>query len=888
VGYINSLLDTSYTVFANERDIVERLRRELRTLISDERVVSTFESQRSILSDAILNISNDLDIKYEEIFTSSLTAAIVTLLEATEGMTETQAAAYYLGDGQVNYNIVRQKIDSMAETIESLTLKTQDVVNSTGVLSESFKNTVSTVVLVGVAGKLALGVASVGTWLTIGATTAAVYTFTKGLLNLAGSISEEGIGQGLQSFWNGNVKPFFSNVFSTVSNTATRIWQSFIAPVGGQLLGGVVSLATVQNYSPTISISPITDAINQISSQILNQGIPQTLFDTARFLVERGIDLAGDIGNIVSEAWKDLLDVDLLRNSGISGALEQGVDFLSTAGSNVLNFITAFLPSSEAKNIISAVGQVLSVVAPNFEDGVTETRFGRAMENSWGTFLNELFAEGSSLGVNIIPTTPLDPSFNENETLYGNMMLGAPLRYTRVTDPNNRNMINTFVKDSVFLSLTPGMPKYNGGAFQQEVLNLFSQGVSSSYLNQTPTASEMRDYLFRNGLDEYFGNKDKRYYVFQSDYEEYFAYLETMLNTLWVKMGLGTNEDGSFNIFTFFDDAKNNLSSRFRSSIGFFINPTGISEGLSNQTLSTDLGEDANAASSQFQRLNYITGMGTAGTGRNIMRQIGVAGMQAGTLGNILRQNLSFEGSNIFQRGASLVSSVIDFANTQDMSSLVQQFQVTNGMKVQYPQLWESSGYTKNMTFDFSFVSPYGDPLSIFQYVYVPFFSLLAFVMPRQAAENGLVSPFFVRADIPGWMTSDLALITDLVWTKTLWTKDKLPREISGNFTITDLYPYLASVKRLSFLSANPSYTVFLDNMAGLRSLYNDNINTDPFSEYWDSMINRVNGDRKENNTLFNDYSNDRKFAHNQFARTNRESLTRTINKKSAPWLSKI
>jgi hypothetical protein len=111
------------------------------------------------------------------------------------------------------------------------------------------------------------------------------------------------------------------------------------------------------------------------------------------------------------------------------------------------------------------------------------------------------------------------------------MMLGAPLMYTRQTDPNNRTMINTFVKDSVFLSLTPGMPKYNGGAFQQEFLT-FNSTFLTNYLNQTTTPQEMRDYLLKNGIDKLFGEKDRRYYTFQANYEEYYAYLETMLNTL--------------------------------------------------------------------------------------------------------------------------------------------------------------------------------------------------------------------------------------------------------------------------------------------------------------------------------------------------------------------
>jgi len=273
------------------------------------------------------------------------------------------------------------------------------------------------------------------------------------------------------------------------------------------------------------------------------------------------------------------------------------------------------------------------------------------------------------------------------------MMLGAPLMYTRQTDPNNRTMINTFVKDSTFLSLTPGLPKYNGGAFQQALSTGIADGRVSSYINQTENPVDMRDYLLKNGIGKAFANKDKRYYTFEANYAEYYSYLETMLNTLWIKMGLGTTEDGKLNIFSFFSSVdQNSLSSKYNSSIGFYVNPVGdISEAISSTTLSTGLEDDANAASTQFQRLNYITGMGSAGNLnlRNLNRQFGIVSIQASNLANVVKSNFTTGDNPLFSAAGAfnLVRSVSRFANTQDMSAIVQQFQVTNGMKVQYPQL---------------------------------------------------------------------------------------------------------------------------------------------------------------------------------------------------------
>ena len=169
---------------------------------------------------------------------------------------------------------------------------------------------------------------------------------------------------------------------------------------------------------------------------------------------------------------------------------------------------------------------------------------------------------------------------------------------------------------------------------------------------------------------------------------------------------------------------------------------------------------------------------------------------------------------------ATVVSDVSRFMTTKDMGAIIQSFSVSNGMKVMYPELWSNATYSKNMSFSFTFTSPYGDPASIFKYVYVPFCALACLALPRQAAENGFVSPMFVRADIPGMVTSDLALISSFSFTKggsqNLWTKDGLPRSIEVSITISDLYPYLSMVSDYASLSSNPSYAVFLDNMSGL------------------------------------------------------------------------
>ena len=93
--------------------------------------------------------------------------------------------------------------------------------------------------------------------------------------------------------------------------------------------------------------------------------------------------------------------------------------------------------------------------------------------------------------------------------------------------------------------------------------------------------------------------KDKRYYSFEPKFKPYFAYLETMLNTVWIKMGLAKN-GGTFNLFTFFEIEKDGdidpinfdkLIPKYNSSIGFFCNPANAV----SETISTGLSSDGDS-----------------------------------------------------------------------------------------------------------------------------------------------------------------------------------------------------------------------------------------------------------------------------------------------------
>ena len=584
-------------------------------------------------------------------------------------------------------------------------------------------------------------------------------------------------------------------------------------------------------------------------------------------------------------------------DAAVKNALSSASDFFSN--------LKDYMP--ENSSLYGVLGGIASVIADGlapYQDGVTETSFGKRQEETWAgsaskSFINYFRVNNTGRKVKWLTETPLSSGTN-GEAIYGNMILGVPFTFNQYSDPNNRMFINTLVKDGRYISLTPGLPKYNGSTY------LAARNQQQAY--QTDTPSEMLNYLLKNGLDDSFTNKDKRYYTFKTDYEDYFAYLETMLNTLWVKLGLAQNGD-EFNMYTFFrinEGDEKKLYEQYKSSIGFFIDgSSAVSESVSNSQTNFDLGAQANANADEYQQLNYITGMGQGGAVRNASRAVGIGIKSANQVKGMIADNFSEtisafkdvvgtkgvikKAAALVKAGVTAVTDVSQFVNTQDMGAIMQSFATSNGMKVVYPELWSNSSYAKNLNFNFTFTSPYGDPLSIFKYVYVPFCALAAFAFPRQAADNGYVSPFFVRADIPGVFTSDLALMSDISWTKggnnNLWTKDGLPREISGSFTITDLYPYLAMTKRVSFLSANPSYAVWLDNMCGMMTTSDDS-SEEALNGYFKQMIRRVDGEQHSDSSgmLWNKFNKYKSGLNKAYGGMSRELILGKTSRYSTPW----
>lgn len=622
-------------------------------------------------------------------------------------------------------------------------------------------------------------------------------------------------------------------------------------------------------------------------------------------------DVAGVIVNSVLTGTTAVSEFASNTYATIRGTVEDVGESLKQLSATLGNEGYIGEMAGNVTSVLAYAGTAYSSATKAYNDGVTETEFGATEYETWAKFIDYTRSSSSNYKIKVLKSTPLDPGAS-NQDLYGNMILGAPFLMTDRTDPHNRNMVETFVKDSRFLSLTPGMPKYNGSRY-----NLTN---SSSFINTQKkyTGQDMLDYLIQNGVNQNALDKDKRYYSFKPEYGKFYSYLETFLNMVWIRLGLGTEGDGTFSLYTFFskdagsevpgfnhkDDAE--PLNRYKKAIGIFVNPTGaVTENITNERTSfgSELASKVNSNSDAFQQINFLTGMGTSGgldktrsiVGKSTQLTMNIKNFLGETFANTVEGFTSNNGLARKIGGAAIgaFKDVLRQSTKTDAGVDIQAMVTTNGMRIRYPELWSDGSYTKSMNFQFNFTSPYGDPLSIFKYVYVPFGVLLSLTLQRQADDNGLVSPFFVRADLPGYFTCDLGFISNMSFTRGgpngLFTKDGLPRSISGDFTIEDLYPYLAMSRRISFLSANPSYTSFVDSMIGLNAVNSDNNTLDT---YWNNLLNRANGQAP--NGLWNKFNSEGRAINSQFGNrtlTNEEERTskfKTVNLKTTTWFRSV
>ena len=109
------------------------------------------------------------------------------------------------------------------------------------------------------------------------------------------------------------------------------------------------------------------------------------------------------------------------------------------------------------------------------------------------------------------------------------------------------------------------------------------------------------------------------------------------------------------------------------------------------------------------------------------------------------------------------------------------------------PEIWEDTRFSRSYSFNMEFVAGYGNPLSIFQDIYVPLCALLAGALPRSTGISTYTSPFYVHAYCRGKFSIPMGMIDSISIDRGSsthgWSHVHLPLSLNVSFTIKDLTP---------------------------------------------------------------------------------------------------
>lgn len=152
-------------------------------------------------------------------------------------------------------------------------------------------------------------------------------------------------------------------------------------------------------------------------------------------------------------------------------------------------------------------------------------------------------------------------------------------------------------------------------------------------------------------------------------------------------------------------------------------------------------------------------------------------------------------------------------------------YAIAGNTRLQLPNVWEDSTYSRSYSLTFTFFSPYGDDLSIFENTMTPLIMLLAMSLPMKVGRQSYMTPFVVRCHCPGVMSVDYGMIESLTVTRGDEKNDfthsrNIPRTVKVNMTIRDMMPNIA----MSFdggifgilNASNTGFRNYLMNICGL------------------------------------------------------------------------
>lgn len=241
--------------------------------------------------------------------------------------------------------------------------------------------------------------------------------------------------------------------------------------------------------------------------------------------------------------------------------------------------------------------------------------------------------------------------------------------------------------------------------------------------------------------------------------------------------------------------------------VGFKVESTqNASESISNETGSTGIAQKLNSMAQQAKD-EYEDSMGGGILGR-LANKISSDGFEQGILGTI--------------RGAVARKTfkILSKTGFGDIGTIISN---GNGF-MDIPDVWKSSSFNKNYSFNIELYARYGDPVSIFQSIYIPLVMLLAAGLPRSVGTSMYTSPFLVKAFCKGQFAIPCGIVSSLDVTRGKeqygWSADMLPTQVSVSISLKDMTPAMfmgmQDIGIFDTMSRNETLHEYLDTLSAL------------------------------------------------------------------------
>jgi hypothetical protein len=386
---------------------------------------------------------------------------------------------------------------------------------------------------------------------------------------------------------------------------------------------------------------------------------------------------------------------------------------------------------------------------------------------------------------------------------------GIPYGFLKSADPPVSGNIGRVYKENILdnapvLLLTPGVPKF---------MDEFDADTRADVL--TAIGGEKSNAI----LDQIVGEESGMYYTFEHRFDEYYTYVNTILNAMANLLGIGDRLYNGRPLATFkwqhFSGAsgyKGLITSR--QIVPFYVDAQSqASESFSNVTGESALAENVNNVQAFAREIQFVLG----GAGSAKFKEILEGGV-----------------NNALSGLSSALQKFDRIIPTRVLNKLIGGFgTLVNGGKIVFPEIWQGSEFGKSQEITMRFSAPSGDPFTVYTELLVPTVHALCMVAPRQMGKNGYQSPYVVRAWYKSMFSSDLAIIESMQITrgdKGKWTKDGLPLSLEITMTIKDLYKMLSITKRDGALGTdlvqNPLLLSYISNLCGVNSFKPDILRT--------------------------------------------------------------